>query len=91
MVFAEFAGAVPLQPPVLREARGRGPDQPLIESKGRRQRDQAAQGDGSTPRHDGIAEYGHDERAASQRPLPAKAGDEFSGSGGGVGGHFSPL
>ncbi len=75
-------GAAPLEPAVLREARGRGPHQPLIESERRRQGDQAAEGDGAAPRHDGIAEYGHDERTAAQRPLAAKARDEFGGGGG---------
>ncbi len=79
-VLAELAGAPPLEPTVLGQPRGRGAHQALIQAKGRRQRNQAAQGDRAAARHDGIAEQGHDQRAAAQRPLTAKAGDQFGGS-----------
>ena len=50
----------------------------------------------ASPGHDGIAEQRHDERAAAQRPLAAKARDQFGGGGsgggrgegGGAGGHL---
>src|SRR5258707_3320336 len=91
MVFAEFSRAASLEPACLGKSCGRRSHQPLIESKGRRQSNQAAERNGPTPRQDGITEQGHDERAASQRPLTAKARDELSGGGGSVIRHFSPL
>src|ERR1700730_3131224 len=90
-VFAEFAGAVSLEPTVLCEPCRRGSYQALIEPKRSRQGNEASQGDGTTARHDRIDENGHDERAASQGPLPAKASNEISSGGGGGDGHFWPL
>src|SRR3984957_9728345 len=93
MVLAAFAGAPSLQPALLRQPRSRGPHQSFIETEGGRQADQAAKCDGAAPRHDGVAEDGHDQRSAAQRPLTAIARDQLrSGSGsGGVSGHFGPF
>ena len=85
VIFAELARPAPLQPAVVREPRGRGAHQTFIQPKGSRELNQAAQGDGPAPRHDGIAEQRHDERTAAQRALAAKSGDQIGGGGEGGG------
>ena len=81
-VLAAAAGALPRQPALARQPCHRGAHQALGEAEGRGEADQAAQGDRTAARGDGVAEHRDEERAAAQRALRAKIAQQGPNGGG---------
>lgn len=90
-ILAEFAGAARLYLTIERQARGGSAHQPFIETERHGQANQAAQGDCTAARHDGIAEYRDDEGSTAQGSLAAKAREQLVRGSGGVGVHFPVI
>ena len=85
-ILAQLADAPRLHPAFVSESRRGGANQALVEAKGRRELDQAAERNRAAARHERIPENRHDQRSGPKRALFAQALDEIAGGGGAVGG-----
>jgi hypothetical protein len=79
-VEAGATAALEAHPRFVRQSSDGCADQSLGQSERHRQFDQTRQGNGAATRRDGIPEDRDEQRPASKRALPPKAGDERVGA-----------